>query len=79
MFPSLASDDNLRPILNLCLASLLKHEEFLRHQLPSSHALLSTYLFRDAVAMAQLQDQLVVNDSAWMRPTGVPPYVEIYK
>jgi len=79
VFPGLANDDDLRPLLRLCLASLAYHGDYLRRELPSSHTLLSTTLFRDTMTMERLQHQLVTIDSPWMRPTGIPPYIEIYR
>ncbi|KAE9052354.1 hypothetical protein PR001_g597 [Phytophthora rubi] len=79
VFPGLVDADELRPILHLCLASLVYHGDYLLENLAPSHALLSTYLFRDPIAMARLRSQVITCDSPWMRPTGTPPYIEIYK
>ncbi|ETV76575.1 hypothetical protein H257_09574 [Aphanomyces astaci] len=45
MFPSLCSEIHLVPILQLILASLVYHRNFLIGSLPPHHALLSTSLF----------------------------------
>ncbi|KAE9361504.1 hypothetical protein PF008_g982 [Phytophthora fragariae] len=79
VFPGLVDADELRPILHLCLAPLVYHGDYLLENLAPSHALLSTYLFRDPIAMARLRSQVITCDSPWMRPTGIPPYIEIYK
>eukprot|EP00644_Phytophthora_capsici_P000442 jgi/Phyca11/100403/e_gw1.4.279.1 len=61
-------------ILKLCVALLVKHSVYLRTTLPPSHPILTTALSRDTEMMNELNASLVS-----MKPTGIPPHVEIYK
>ncbi|KAF1785226.1 hypothetical protein GQ600_11666 [Phytophthora cactorum] len=79
MFPALADDENLRQTLQLCVASLIYHADFLQQQLPRNHTLLSTVLFRDDSVIASLKRQIKTRNSPWMPITGIPPHIEIYK
>ncbi|KAG6971862.1 hypothetical protein JG687_00001808 [Phytophthora cactorum] len=66
MFPDLKDTSTLQDILKLCIASL-------------SHPLLSSNLFRHPKVITQLRSQLVGEAASWMKPTGIPPHVELYK
>lgn len=79
MFPAMASDANLLPILRLCLASLVYHTDYLRTKLPANHHLLATPLFRDPTASGRLRLEVITNDSRWMRASGIPPHIALYK
>ncbi|ETK88687.1 hypothetical protein L915_07090 [Phytophthora nicotianae] len=79
MFPGLASESNLRGILELCLASLVQHTEFLLENLPTNHPLLSTLLFTDPSVRHALGGMLEVGDSKWMETTGIPPHIDLYR
>ncbi|EGZ25517.1 hypothetical protein PHYSODRAFT_438801, partial [Phytophthora sojae] len=79
MFPVLSREANMAGILRLCLASLVHHAEYLQQHLPATHALLSTHLFTSPTVLRTLEGQLVAGESLWMRPTGIPPYIELYK
>jgi len=78
-FPLLHETSTLQDILKLCLASLVCHADYLRERMPSTHTLLSTYLFRHSDVLDQLRCHLVLGSSSWMKPTGIPPHVELYK
>ncbi|ETV90024.1 hypothetical protein H310_15143 [Aphanomyces invadans] len=62
--------------LVLGLASIVHHADFLRTTLPSSHPVLHTAIFRDNFMISNLK-ALVRTTSKAMKPTGLPPYVEI--
>ncbi|KAG2886857.1 hypothetical protein PC116_g21315 [Phytophthora cactorum] len=47
--------------------------------MPASHLLLSMFLFRQPGMMSHLATALVRYSSSWIKPTGTPPHVEIYK
>ena len=80
MFPEICKEKRLRPILHLCLASLVHHSDALIDTLESSsHALLSTYIFRNQSVMMQLKERVVTRNSKWMKPTGIPPHIELYR
>ncbi|KUG01951.1 hypothetical protein AM587_10001959 [Phytophthora nicotianae] len=79
VFPSLADEPNLNGILQLCLASLVFHREYLQQNMPTNHPLLSTIVFTSVSVFHSLQEQLQLGDSSWMHPTGIPPYIELYK
>ncbi|ETI37477.1 hypothetical protein F443_16532, partial [Phytophthora nicotianae P1569] len=79
MFPMLRACSTLQDILKLCIASLVNHHSYLRELIPASHPLLSTFLFRYPDMMNHLEAALVCDTSIWMKPTGVPPHVELYK
>ncbi|POM62610.1 LOW QUALITY PROTEIN: hypothetical protein PHPALM_28209 [Phytophthora palmivora] len=79
MFPVMKSGSSLQDILKLCMASLVYHHDYLRRTLPTTHPLLSTYLFRHQEIVVQLRKALVQDNSPWMKPTGIPPHVEVYK
>ncbi|RLO05810.1 hypothetical protein DYB28_005428 [Aphanomyces astaci] len=65
-------------VLKLSLASLMHHSDYLRSKLPANHAVLQTSVFRDDDMMSRLKS-LVRSSSATLKPTGLPPYVEIYR
>ncbi|ETO74209.1 hypothetical protein F444_09989 [Phytophthora nicotianae P1976] len=79
LYPSLFEISSIVDIRKLCVASLVKHSVYLRATLPPSHPILTTALFRDTEMMNELNASLVFGDSLWMKPTGIPPHVEIYK
>ncbi|KAG6946968.1 hypothetical protein JG687_00016401 [Phytophthora cactorum] len=54
MFPGLKDTSTLQDILKLCIASLVHHHDHLKEILPTSHPLLSSYLFRHPEVMTQL-------------------------
>jgi hypothetical protein len=81
MFPSLNNTSTLQGVLRLCLASLVVRADHLLETLPASHPMLSTYLFRNSQVLDQLRAALVSTDDStpWVKPTGIPPHVELYK
>ncbi|POM70035.1 Hypothetical protein PHPALM_13606, partial [Phytophthora palmivora] len=79
MLPVMKSCSSLQDILKLYMASLVYHHDYLRRTLPTTHPLLSTYLFRHQEIVVQLHEALVQDNSPWMKPTGIPPHVEVYK
>ncbi|KAG2763952.1 hypothetical protein Pcac1_g24459 [Phytophthora cactorum] len=79
MFPDLKDTSTLQDILKLCIASLVHHHNNLKEILPTSHPLLSSNLFRHPKVITQLRSQLVGEAASWMKPTGIPPHVELYK
>ncbi|OWZ15577.1 hypothetical protein PHMEG_00010756 [Phytophthora megakarya] len=46
-FSVLESGTHIRSVLELCLASLVKHDVFLHEILPSTHLVFTSYLFRN--------------------------------
>jgi hypothetical protein len=79
MFPVLRQEVHLRPVLHMCLASLAYNSEYLVRTLRQNHPLLSTLIFCNERAMSQLQGRVIIEDSQWMRATGIPPHVELYR
>ena len=79
MFPELSKEKHLRPMLLMCLASLVFHSDYLVQNLKNNHPLLSTLIFCNNTAMSQLKNRVIVSDSKWMRATGIPPHVELYR
>nr|CAI72258.1 hypothetical protein PI35.0090 [Phytophthora infestans]CAI72349.1 hypothetical protein PI49.0570 [Phytophthora infestans] len=79
MFPSLKNTSALQDILKTCIASLVQHHDHLNEVLPASHPLLSSYLFRHPEVVTQLRSKLVWEAASWMKPTRIPPHVELYK
>eukprot|EP00644_Phytophthora_capsici_P018614 jgi/Phyca11/41572/gw1.247.4.1 len=79
MFPVMAGDAHIGPVLQLCLASLAAHATFLRENLTSKHAVFMSYIFRNSGVLDQLATRLNTGESTWMRPTGIPPHVELYR
>ncbi|ETN22049.1 hypothetical protein PPTG_02102 [Phytophthora nicotianae INRA-310] len=78
MFPAFAEDTRLQPILKLCLASLAYHYDFLSTELPTTHSLRASSLFRRCNLHQSLSDQLVQLESPWMTATGIPPQVVMF-
>ncbi|OQR82239.1 hypothetical protein ACHHYP_16339 [Achlya hypogyna] len=78
VFPSLNSVTSMSGVMRHCLASLVYHADYLVATLPPTHALLSTALFRSSTLLAVLISNIQTTSSA-LQPTGVPPYVEIYR
>ncbi|ETV97463.1 hypothetical protein H310_09392 [Aphanomyces invadans] len=78
MFPGLSKSVSLFGVLKLGLASIVHRADFLRTTLPSSHPVLHTAIFRDYFMMSN-RKALVRTTSTAMKPTGLPPYVEIYR
>jgi hypothetical protein len=79
MFPSLADEPNLSKILELCLASLVLHADFLLEKLPSNHELLSTFIFTNPNALTELRGKLENDELTRMHATGIPPHIELYR
>ena len=79
MFPQHQSDLHLRGVLRLCLASLVYHSTVLVELIPPSHQLLQTYLFREKGLLTRLRGQISTRESRYMKPTGIPPHVEMYE
>ncbi|ETV87191.1 hypothetical protein H257_02166 [Aphanomyces astaci] len=78
MFPRLSKNVALLGVLKLGLASLVFHADYLRSTLPASHAVLHTAIFRDDELRVKLRS-LLRSSSATLAPTGLPPYVELYR
>ncbi|RHY63869.1 hypothetical protein DYB30_005634 [Aphanomyces astaci] len=78
MFPVLFKTGSLIGVLKLGLASIVHHADFLRTALPANHPVLHTAIFRDNAKMSSLK-AFVRTTSATLKPTGLPPYVEIYR
>ncbi|OWZ16684.1 hypothetical protein PHMEG_0009481 [Phytophthora megakarya] len=79
MFPGLASKINLRGILRLCPASFVYHAEYLMATFPSEHPLLSTLLFAKPTFLQDLRLKLECSETSWMKASGIPPHIELYK
>ncbi|ETV78485.1 hypothetical protein H257_08009 [Aphanomyces astaci] len=80
MFLSICSEIHLVPILQLILASLVYHRNFLIGSLPPHHALLSTSLFTNPDLFASLTTIVISGStSSCLRANGIPPYVEMYR
>lgn len=79
MFPGLAEDLNLSGVLRLSLASLVYHAEYLRQHLPLNHPLLSTHIFVNPGVLDELKGMLEIRESSSMQPSGIPPYIQLYK
>lgn len=79
MFPALKSEPHIIPVLQLCLASIVTHAGFLCKNLQPQHALLSSYVFRYPDIMSRLTGMLSMDQSSWMRATGIPPHVELFQ
>ncbi|KAK1938813.1 hypothetical protein P3T76_008888 [Phytophthora citrophthora] len=79
IFSPAQNDAHVASILQLCLASLVKHAEYLRSILSETHPLFSSYVFRQPDKMATLQAMLADGRTSWMRPTGIPPHVELFQ
>ncbi|GLE09573.1 hypothetical protein PINS_up021301 [Pythium insidiosum] len=79
MFPTLIGDGHTRPILQLCLAALSRHADYLRRQLPATHPLLASYVFANVSVLANLRSKLYDHGATWMQTTGIPPHVELYR
>ncbi|KAH9064658.1 hypothetical protein Ae201684P_003446 [Aphanomyces euteiches] len=77
MFPSLFRVPDLAQVLQLCLASLVYHRQFVVNLLPQRHPLLSTAIFRDNDMFSNLF-ALVRTDSQVVHATGIPPHVELH-
>lgn len=77
LFPHLATEESLVPILRLCLASLVQHADFLQSNLPGGHPLLSTHIFAKPSVIEVLRAHLVTTESEWMVASGIPPHVLI--
>ena len=69
----------LNRTLEMCLASLVYHHDFLQRTLPPSHKLFSTALFTDTAMLGRLQNLVVCQlpDRTTMRATGIPPHITI--
>lgn len=78
-FPGMVVDAELLPTLKLCLASLVYHYDFFCNILPSNHALRASFLFRKRDEALALRSRLADPSSTWMRATGVPPHIELYR
>ncbi|KAH9122377.1 hypothetical protein AeMF1_006297 [Aphanomyces euteiches] len=79
-FPTLHNISHLGGVLRLILASLVYHFDYLTTMLPASHPLLSTPLFVNDSVRVYLQSVLQSGlDSKFLRASGVPPHVEVYK
>lgn len=78
-FPLLKNGCHLFPILQLCLASLVYHEQYLRATMGPSHALMSCYLFRNPSLISTLKNLVQTSNSPWMRSSGIPPHIYLYK
>ncbi|KAF0703640.1 hypothetical protein AaE_015287 [Aphanomyces astaci] len=79
-FPSVCHLGHLAGVLQFALASLVFHRDYLVATLPSTHALLHTPLFCSEVARESLGANLTRGTIiGFLRPTGIPPHVEIYK
>ena len=79
MFPSMSSQVHLRGVLSLCLASLAFHSTVLIKLLPATHSLLQSYAFRERGLWNDLRDRVSISDSCTLKPTGIPPHVEMYQ
>ncbi|ETO68358.1 hypothetical protein F444_14788 [Phytophthora nicotianae P1976] len=75
----MAGDAHIAPVLQLCLASIAANATFLRENLKSKHAVFTSYVFRNSDVLDQLTTLLNTGESTWMRPTGIPPHVELYR
>jgi hypothetical protein len=63
-------------LLSICLASIVYHREFLRHNLPSNHPLFSSLLFLDRGLLDSLVPLVVCgieDPDRSMHATGIPP------
>ncbi|OQR82248.1 hypothetical protein ACHHYP_16331 [Achlya hypogyna] len=78
VFPSLNSVTSISGVLRHCLASLVFHDDYLVAPLPPTHALLSRALFRSSTFLTDFISHIQTTSSA-RQPTGILPYVEIYR
>jgi len=79
MYPKLKEEPLLSDVLSLCLASLVYHSSTLVQLLPPTHPVLHTYIFREEGLLDKLKANVSINESPWMKPSGIPPHVEMYK
>eukprot|EP00644_Phytophthora_capsici_P019524 jgi/Phyca11/133416/e_gw1.458.2.1 len=79
MFPATQTNAHISPILQLCVASLVKHADYLRVTLKNTHPVFSSYAFRQPNTMAMLQMMLTDGRGSWMRLTGIPPHVDLFQ
>ncbi|OWZ12355.1 hypothetical protein PHMEG_00014505 [Phytophthora megakarya] len=75
----LADESNLNDVLQLCLASLVYDVQIFTATLSPNHPLLSTSIFTSSDVLNELHKNLEEGESLWMRPTLIPPHVELYK
>ncbi|OWZ04478.1 hypothetical protein PHMEG_00023611 [Phytophthora megakarya] len=78
-FSVLESGTHIRSVLELCLASLVKHEVFLHEILPSTHLVFTSYLFRNTYVITKFEAMLNVSEVTCMRPTGISSHVELFQ
>ncbi|KAF0739969.1 hypothetical protein Ae201684P_016791 [Aphanomyces euteiches] len=79
-FPTLVKLPNLHGVLCLVLASLVYHFEHLHSKMPINHPLHSTPIFVHADIRIYLLSILESGtDSCYLRASGVPPHIELYK
>ncbi len=70
-----AAPARLRPVLELCLASLIHHREFLRQTLDAKHPLFRTPVFADGSIVTNLERRVVCRlfqAGDRFQPTGLP-------
>ena len=60
-----------------CFASLLYHDQYLSASLPHTHPIRHTQYFQNAALKSQLQRRVRCDGDGSMRPTGVPPHVNM--
>ncbi|KAJ8561846.1 hypothetical protein ON010_g7833 [Phytophthora cinnamomi] len=79
MFPALKQEAHITPVLQLRLASIVTHAEFLRKTLQLQHALLSSFVLRYPDILNRFNVMLSTGSSSWMRATGISPHVELFQ
>ena len=72
----------MEAILQFCTSSLVHHAEFLRREVPQSHAIFQSYLFRTNEPVCKVKEIFITNlldPEGLLTITGVPPHVEILR
>ncbi|OWZ12537.1 LOW QUALITY PROTEIN: hypothetical protein PHMEG_00014284 [Phytophthora megakarya] len=79
MVPALVGEQNTKGVLLLCLASLGFRDQYFAAGFPPNHSLVSRFIFPNTDVLSELHKNLELGEPQWMRPTGTPPHVELYK
>ena len=66
-----------QPVATFMLASLVKHQSWIKKKLPAEHPVMSKTLFKLG-ELEDLEECLTTGEETGMRPTGVPPHTMLF-
>ena len=68
---------SFQPVATFMLASLVKHQSWIKRKLPAQHALMSKTLFTSS-ELVDLEEFLATGEESGLKPTGVPPHTMLF-